>query len=174
MRKCKAKRKNIKAGFSIIELLVVVAIFSTLAVLATQSVVLTLRGSKKSESLIEVRENVNYAMSIMERLIRNAKEDALSCSDLVLNYTDQYGNPADFTCEGGSNGWIASSSARLTSEDIVVDCSSGGGNVVFDCPVPLGNAPPSVEITITAEDANSFAAEGAQVTTSTKILLRSY
>lgn len=174
MRNDESNKKNIKAGFSIVELLVVVTVFSMLAVLATQSIVLTLRGSKKSESLLEVRENVNYALNIMERLIRSAKQISCSADNLTLSYTDFYGNSADFTCEGGSSGYIASSSARLTTNDIVIDCSSGGGNKVFDCPPSAGNAPPSVVINITAQSANTFAAEGAQVTTSTKILLRSY
>lgn len=158
------KRNN---GFSLIELLVVVSVFSILAVLATQSIALTLRGSRKSESLIEVREDISYAMNIMERLIRGAKEITCAPDGLALNYIDSYGNNTDFTCDGGASGYIASGSARLTSNNTVIDCSSG--NVVFNCV-----SANYVEITLTAEDAAMAGIEGVQVTSSTRILLRIY
>src|SRR3990170_3264778 len=60
-------------GYSIVELLVVVTIFTFLAIIVTQAVVLTLRGSRKGESLISVRENLDYAFAVMERQLRSAR-----------------------------------------------------------------------------------------------------
>lgn len=167
--------RNIKqSGFSMIELLVVISVFSILVVLATQSIALTLKGSRKSESIIKVREDVGYAINIMERLIRGARKIDCSGTPSTINYTDGFGNPASFSCQevvvsGKTIGYIASSSARLTSEQTDIDCSLG----VFICP-PVGNAPPSVQVSITAEDVEAAGIEGAQITIETKILLRVY
>ena len=60
-------------GFSLLEILVVIAVFSILAILTTQAVLLTLKGSKKSESLTKVRGSIDYSLAIIERSIRNAE-----------------------------------------------------------------------------------------------------
>ncbi|MCH7641077.1 prepilin-type N-terminal cleavage/methylation domain-containing protein [Patescibacteria group bacterium] len=158
-----------QAGFSIVELLVVTMIFSILAVLTTQSIFLTLRGSRKSESLVAVRENVDYAFAIMERQIRNAQ--SIDCPDPVtLNYTDEHGASSSFTCETlGPDTYINSGSGRLTNSEVTITCSS-----IFICDAGGGGVPPSVRIEISAQAAESFGAEGAEITTSTRILLRSY
>ncbi len=86
-------------GLSLIEILVVVSIFAILGIIITRSVILTLQGSKKSESLIRVRENLDYAKSVIERQIRNA--DNAECPNpdtTLLNYTDQFGNKTSFSC----------------------------------------------------------------------------
>ncbi len=165
MKKIIGKVTN-QQGFSLIELLVVISIFSILAVLVTQSIALTLRGSKKSESLFKVRGDVSYAMNIMERLIRGAREITCSADYLTLDYIDEHGTDTSFSCEGGVNGYIASESARLTSDSTNIDCSLGN---VFNC-----SSPNYVEISITAESADASGIEGSKITSSTKILLRVY
>ena len=153
-------------GFSLIEMLVVVAVFSILAVVATQSLSSSLRGSKKSESQVIVRENVDFALSTMERLLRNAKSITSCSPSTKLTYVDEYDKSVYFECTGG---YVASNSAgvRLTSPDITVSCAS-----VFSC--NIGSIPHSVDITITAERTGISGAEGSQITESTKILLRNY
>lgn len=156
-------------GYSIVELLVVVTVFSFLAIIATQAVVLTLRGSRKGESLISVRENLDYAFAVMERQLRSAKSIS-SCSPASIIYEDSEREITNFSCLGGSTGYIASESARLTTSDVVVDCTQ----TIFTCPPALPGAPPSVLINVTAFDADSQGIEGASVTTSSRILLRAY
>lgn len=159
-------------GFSIVELLVVTMVFTMLAILATQSIFLTLRGSRKSEAVVSVRENVDYAFAVMERQIRNA--ESVDCpDDKTLNYVDEYGQATSFSCEtSGDETFIASGSAsnRLTNPDVNINCSVG----VFTCTAASGGVPPFVKIDITAESAESISAEGSRVTTSTRVLLRSY
>ena len=72
MSNYKLQITKLQKGMSLLEILVVVAIFSILGVIVTRSVLLTLRGSKKSESQVKVRENVNYALAVIERQLRNA------------------------------------------------------------------------------------------------------
>jgi len=168
-------RPTFHDGFSLIEILIVILIFSVLAILATQSLALSLRGSRKSESLGEVRESVDFSISIMERFLRSAKSVTCSADNKVLDYTDENGYPGRFSClSAGSppTGYIASGSAniRLTSTDVNVDCTGA----VFSCPTPTPPAPPSVLVSIKATSATSSGAESASQTVTSKILLRKY
>jgi prepilin-type N-terminal cleavage/methylation domain-containing protein len=161
-------KKRFQKGVSLLEILVVMTIFSILAILATRGVLLTLRGSRKSDSLGRVRENVDFALSIMERELRNA-DDVTCTSSTALTYETKLGASATFTCESvGSGGYIASSSARLTNEEVDISSCS------FTCSSSSSGVPPSVSISITGEDAALEAEEKAQVTSSTKIFLRTY
>lgn len=162
------KKLKYEKGVSLLELLVVITIFSVLAILATRGVLLTLRGSRKSDSLGRVRENVDYSLSVMERHLRNA--DDVSCvSSTNISYQTKQGATGNFSCESvGTDGYVASSSARLTNEEIDISACS------FTCDPGGSGVPPSVSISLTGQDANLEGAEAAQVTTTTTIYLRTY
>jgi prepilin-type N-terminal cleavage/methylation domain-containing protein len=167
------KCQKLRAGFTLVEILVVVIIFATIGILATQSIILTLKGSRKSEAKNRVRENVEYATNVIERSLRGARKITV-CTNTLLVYEDEESSgDAQFRCIGGVNGYIASGLAdvRVTTEDVKIDCT--GAVFVCNLTPPLG-VPQSVEITIVAEDAAGGGVEGSQVTTSTKILLRNY
>lgn len=158
-------------GYSIIELLVVVSIFSVIILISTQAIVLTLRSSRKGESLITVRENVDYAFSVMERHLRSA-EDITCTSQKTLTYTDQWGvSGRTFSCIGGDDGYIASSSSALTSDEVAINCDEVP---IFTCNIPGGGFPSSVEIDVVGSKTGESAIEGAELTSSTRILLRTY
>lgn len=158
--------KRILDGFSIVEILVVIMIFAVIGILATESIALSIRGSKRSESTISVRENLNYSLAVIERALHNA--ESVNCpSSTSISYTDAISQPADFTCDLAS-GYVASSSARLTGSDVfVTDCS-------FSCTPGGAGVPPSVVISLTAQDAGLSGLEQAQITTTTQIMLRAY
>jgi len=161
-------KKNIKA-FSLVEILVVISIFALIGVLTTRSIFTTLRSARKSDSLVKVRENINYAVGVIERQIRSA-ESVYPCplaNSLILPYIAEGGIGTSFVCTLGVNGSIASGSATLTSPDIsVTGCT-------FTCTQNINN-PPSINISITAEDKNSSGVEKGSVTSQTEILLRNY
>lgn len=162
-------KKNINKGFSLVEILIVITIFAVIGLLSTRSVFLTLRGAKKSDSLVRVRENVNYSLSIIERQLRNS--ESVTCpnpSTNILNYVSLEGTATTFSCvTAGTDKYIASGSARLTSSDIIVS------SCAFTCTVGV-NTPPSVKITVEAVDANSTTVEKGTVTTQTEIVVRNY
>ena len=163
--------KNFKktSGVTLIELLVVIAIFSILAVVSARGVLLTLRGSKKSESVTKVRENLDFSFAVMERQIRNAETASCRLDTTRVDYTDYLAGATFFSCESiGSDGYISSASARLTNEDIEITACE------FTCSIATGGAPPSVSISATAQEKNVVGIEGAEITLSTKIFLRSY
>jgi len=160
--------KNFEKGVSLIELLVVIAIFSFIAILATRGIFLSLRGSKKSESVALVRENLDFSFAVMERNLRNA-ESVTCLSATRVDYEDKDGNLVYFSCEDvGNDGYISSDSARLTNEKVeIISCQ-------FTCVAGTSGVPPSVSIDISGEDKNVQGVEGASVNLSTKVFLRTY
>ncbi|HKC04336.1 MAG TPA: type II secretion system protein, partial [Patescibacteria group bacterium] len=95
-----------ESGLSLLEILVVVSIFAFLGILITRSIILTVAGSRKSESLVKVRESLNYSLSVIERQLRNANSIP-NCPNLdstYLAYNDQNGNPTSFSCASSAAG----------------------------------------------------------------------
>lgn len=164
-------KKTSGKGVSLIEILVVVSVFAILGVLTTQSVIQTLRGARKSEALVRVRENLDYATGIIERQLKNANSLG-TCTGTTIPYQDQYGNSTSFGCVGVGvtdplNSYVASGSARLTSTDVrVTSCT-------ITCPA-TGQIPSTVTITLTLQEATSEGVEGASATVTTRINLRTY
>ncbi len=159
-------------GVSLLEILVVVTIFAILGIMTTQAVLLTIGGSKKSESLIKVRENLSNSMGIIERQIRNADSipECPNPTDTRLDYLDQSGSSASFSCSnlGTDDGYVASGSARLTSNLIKITYCN------FVCTPGTSANPPSVTVNLNAEDVGLGGSHGAKVSTSTQIFLRNY
>ena len=166
-------KKNIK-GFSLIEMLVVLVIFSVLAILATQTIFLSLRSSRKASNIVVVREELDYAMSIMERHLKGAKswEDCTPAGfdEEVINYRDENGDSVSFTCYlAADDEYIASGSSavRLTSDEIIIT------SCTFDCTNIAGEIP-TLGIEIEGRDAGSADIEGATIVLSTQVYLRNY
>lgn len=161
------------AGMSLLEILVVVSIFAVLGILITRSVILSVAGSRRSESQIKVRESLNYSLSVIERQLRNANSiPNSSCPNLdttYLAYNDQNGSPGSFSCAAsGGIGYIASGSANLTGSGInVIGCSMA-------CVPGIGENPPVVTISLKAQDVSAVGVQNASVTLNTKINLRNY
>lgn len=167
------KKKKLKGiqGFSLFEILVVITVFSILAILTTQAVLLTLRGSKKSESLTKVRGNIDYSLAIIERNIRNADsiEGCPFSDSSIITYQDENGITTSFSCDNDTEGgYIASASGRLTSSEVdVISCS-------FTCEEGVGETNPAITVSVSARDAVLSAMEGGEITISTQIFLRNY
>lgn len=154
-------------GMSLIEILVVVTIFALMGVVVARAIILTIRGSKKSESIVKIRENINYSVGIIERQLRNA-DLVLECPNSDpsrIDYQDQFGNLTSFSCTGG---YIASDSARLTSDAITIT------SCAFVCAASTVDNPPSVTVSLTAKDTNAQGIENSSVSTINQIYLRNY
>ena len=123
-------------GFTLIEILVVVGLLAIIAAIGSNMFFTTLRSSGKSKILTTVKQNGDYALATIERLIRDS-EKVITNSDGSLCAVGMNkvktkrldGSEVEFACEeeGTANGLIASNSARLTSNEVKVDSCS------FDC-----------------------------------------
>lgn len=165
----KQQSKKSTKGFTLVEILIVITIFAVIGLLSTRSVFLTIRGSKKSDSLVRVRENVNYSLAVIERQLRNS--ESVTCPNAstdTLDYVSLEGLPTTFSCiTGGADKYIASGSGRLTSSDIsVISCS-------FVCTTAV-NSPPSIKVSIEAVDTESQSIEKGSVSIQTEIVARNY
>lgn len=164
-------RKTQDRAFTLIEMLIVVGIFAVLGILVTRSIILTLAGSRKSQNLIKVSENLNYSLGIIERQLRSASSITDTCPNntQVIDYLDQNGTQTSFSCLSASGiGYIASGSSRLTDSTVnVTSCS-------FVCTSQTNGNPTSVKINVTAKDATAVGTANSVVTDSTEVFLRNY
>lgn len=162
--------KKLNKGISLLEVLVVMTIFAVLGILVTQSIILTLQGSKKSESIVKARENLDYSLNIIERQIRNASS-VVSCPDEhTINYQDQKGLSTSFSCQqmGTPNSYIASGSAHLTGNAVrIIACS-------FVCIEGTTANPALVKVDLTLREASASGVQSSNVSASTQIYLRNY
>ncbi len=159
-------------GMSLLEILVVITIFAVLGIIVTRSVALSIGGSRKSESLVRVRENLNYSLAIIERQIRNANSvsQCPNADTTRIDYKDQDGNSTFFSCVnlGGSDPYVASGSARLTSDAIqITSCT-------FTCVAATSTNPALITVSVAAKDTSATGLQNATVSTTTQIYLRNY
>jgi prepilin-type N-terminal cleavage/methylation domain-containing protein len=164
------KNKN-ESGFSLLEILVALTVFAFLALVATQSIFSTVRVSTKSASVVKIRGDVDYALSVIERYLHSAQSVTPCPLDdpKTVAFIDSQGSQTIFSCvTPGETGYLASGSARLTSETVAVTTCS------FVCAPATGNTPASVTISVEAKDATKTGIDRGTVTTSTQIYLRNF
>ena len=128
-------------GFTLIELLITVALIGIVGTITTQIFILGFRSLAKSEAIKEVKQSGDYALSVMESMVRNASNISnisLSCNTSTdeLSLINPDGFTTTFTCLEGSE--IASASGfttyPLTSTKVIVSGCNAAFRVV--CPTP--------------------------------------
>jgi prepilin-type N-terminal cleavage/methylation domain-containing protein len=101
------KAHNKSQGFTLLEILVTVLLFGMLSALASSSLFSLLRGASNTNVVRELKQNGDYALSVMEVKIRNANSIA-ACTGLPSN-TFTIANPGSipaptttYTCINGT------------------------------------------------------------------------
>ncbi len=156
-----------QTGYSLIELLVVIVIFSILAVVGTQIVTVSMRNSNKSESLTEVRENVDYIFNVVSRELQNAQSiDISNSTPTVVTYYDADGAISTISCVSSQ---IRVNGVRITGTDVTITCSN-----IFSYEDKTATTPYSVTLSLTASDPANTGVEGSVITTSRRIIVRSF
>lgn len=168
---------NSKKGFSIIEILIVVALFSILAFLVASSTLSTFKGTRKIDASGKVRDNLSFAADVAERHLRNAKSIITTCdgtSRTSISYVDQTGRTGAFTCYGlgGSNPYIASDSGALsqalTSNEVSLTACS------FTCSRTSAVNPSIIDFVIAGRARNADATDASFATITRRVVLRVY
>lgn len=152
MKKIKASRST--NGFTLIEMLMVVFLFALIMTLSGALFSAVLKGSSKSEINKDVKQAGDYAMSQMERNIRNAK--TVKCrTDInaaTIEVTDRDNILTTYNClfhavDGVNVAYIASNSAQLTGDNVTLSNTACPGDLNFTCNMTV--TPPQVTISFT-------------------------
>lgn len=169
-------------GFSMIELLVVVALIGMIGAITTQVFILALQTQGKSEIIKEVKQNGDYALSVMESMVRNSSDIlSISCNETSSQLTIQ--NPDGFNtvfdCTGSNISSISGSEnadptptgAPLTNSRVKV--SSCTYRVI--CPTPPINPKyVYIEYTVSQAGAGTGPKDTSSLNYQTTISLRNY
>ncbi|BCX14922.1 MAG: hypothetical protein KatS3mg088_605 [Patescibacteria group bacterium] len=155
-------------GFTLIEMLVVTGLFAGIAVLVGNLVGTSMKGVRKSESSMKVRSELENAVSIVERSLREAKNNSVSCLDPQnqsprLSFTDQNGISVNLSCNSNN---LVMNGSDLTGANINLS------NCGFDCSSLVSNG--VVVINLTASSLGTSGVESDVATVSSRIFLRNY
>ncbi len=189
---------NNKKGFTLIELLAVMVIMVSVGAVITSIIVSALRSGNKSQTINDVRENGNYVLSQMSKMITFSKHlDGLS-----TGATDAYGNliydtncvlasttPAPtpavykyikitsfdngqtvFNCDSTGIGKIASNSVSMINPNFsVTNCS-------FTCMQADNSVSPTIDINFTLGKNTSslFSENRVSIPFETSLTLRNF
>ncbi|MFH0863898.1 MAG: type II secretion system protein [Candidatus Gottesmanbacteria bacterium] len=160
-----------KKGFSLIEMLVAIGLMASVGSIAMIILFTSIKGANKGDVMRDVKQNGEYAISMMENMIRSAKSATCNGADqLTILNTDKY--TTTFSLVGNK---IASEGATTTGNYLTNDKVVVSG-LTFNCTKPQG-APPFVKMNFTVTQANlttTLAEEKASLDFQTTVSLRTY
>lgn len=100
------------------EMIVVISLLGIVGVIVSGFLIATMKANSKAEITKEVRQNGDYALSVMQGMILNSL--SVSCPNpTTIRVTDLGNQLTDFVCNT-TEGKISSNSARLTGTNILV------------------------------------------------------
>lgn len=131
-----------RRGFTLLEIVVSVGVLAIVGVFLTQVFITALKTNSRGEVTREVKQNGDYAVNIMTRMIQNARDIASTCTeagsaDSSVTITNPDLGSTTFECKSDSGVLRISSTsaapAYLTSSTITLvgaDCTSA---ITFTC-----------------------------------------
>lgn len=174
-------------GFTLIELLVVTTLIGLIGVIITEVFVLGFRSQGKSETVKEVKQNGDYALSVIEGMVRNAADiPASQCdtgpnpdtSQLTIVNLDRF--TTTFECDASSH--LASISAGFPEPTPAISMPLTSSRVaVTNCtftvvcpPHPLSPKYVYVNFTVSQAGAGLQPEKRASLEYQTTVSLRGY
>ena len=172
-----------KKGYTLIEIMIVTSIFAILALLVSGIILQSVRNTQKSESLSNVRSELDNVVLVMERHLRNSDnmvgiEGTLPIQG--IQYTDPTGVEARFVCiddAGLGVMKVASQSTDPDWDDTTFDLTSDKVNITnceFVVDIGTYDIPDKVKVIIEAEAAGITGVESGEVKVETILNLRNY
>lgn len=174
-----------KKGYSVIEILVVVGVFAVLGVIATQAISLTLKSSKKNDSMVLVKQDLDNAAGNIERLLQTASTVIVGgdCTTPFatpsVGFRDSTGLRKDIACfDSPPHNWKGTVDSRIviSSGETIRYFNRFTPNAVqlsycnFSCYTK--DLKTYVDFTATASARGVTGIEGASFETSRKIIVR--
>lgn len=148
-----AKWQIQKAGFTLLEILVATGIIGAISILITQAFVATTRTNTKVEILKDVKQNGDFALGTMVRMIQNARSVTSNCSGSTssnISITNPDGGATTFECKDDSSvRRIASTSASivfLTGNNLTLGTACNTNALSFVCTTSTDGTTKSIKI----------------------------
>jgi len=117
----KNRMNKAKGGFTILEMLVAIAIFSVVMTMAMESILNINDAQKKIESFRTVSDNLNFALDAMSREIRTGYSYSLIASD-TFSFTNAKTESVTYQLIGGQLiRSVGASAFPLTDSKITID-----------------------------------------------------
>lgn len=98
------------AGFTLIEMLIVMMVFGIVAAALVGIFLRSIKAGSKADAIAEVKENGDFALGVMERVLRNA--ESVGCGGSSISYVIASQTLID-------QGWSPSGSFGLSDSQIV-------------------------------------------------------
>jgi prepilin-type N-terminal cleavage/methylation domain-containing protein len=114
----KPRLAKLERGYTLLELAVATVILGIVVVTAVSLFFSSIRGGGRVEVGSLVKQNGEFALNVMEQLIRNSR-GIVSCSSSEISLTAADGENLIFSYDA-DGGYLASNGARLTSAETVV------------------------------------------------------
>ncbi len=164
-------------GFTLIELLVAMGILGIVGGMSSIILFTTLKSASKSDIMREVKQNGDYSLSVMERMIRNASM-VTPCPGVAnaLTVSNPDGQKTTFAKQNVAVGSITVSKIASNSGSFLTNNNvSLVGDISFNCTKPV-SAPAFVSISFTLSQAGTTTRveEKATVYFHTSVSLRTY
>jgi len=119
MRNKKQKTKNKEFGFTLIELIVAIAIFIIVTSLVISLLMTSLKGQKRVIAIQNVQDNARYLLEFMAKEIRMSEIDSSTYYTLTLKRAD--GETVSYSFAGGNiTRTDPSTSGPINSDQVVV------------------------------------------------------
>ena len=119
------KNKSGEQGFTIIEVIVSLAIFTTVMTVAAGSILSIVDANRKSQAVKNVVDNLNFALDDMVRNIRVGTGYSTNLTNTLLSFTSQKGIPTIYRYSLATKSLNVISSPnpqqQLTSSQVVID-----------------------------------------------------
>jgi len=129
------QKKRNKRGFTLIELIVAIALFGFVSVAAVSAMLAVVDGNKKSQSLVSAMGNLNFAMESMTRELRvgrlydcGAVGGSRDCTggDTRMTFSTSDSGTMTYRLTGTSiervfNNGFSTKTAKMTGSDVVID-----------------------------------------------------
>jgi type II secretory pathway pseudopilin PulG len=163
-----------RKGFTLVELLVVSGISIIITTTIVAILFIVLRGSKKSDSIVVVRQNGEQAMAQMVRIMRFAKSLDDTCplpddKSVTITAADASQTVYAFTCPlNPPPNFIGLNGAKLTNDaTVVVDSCS------FVCTQQAGSSPTiGISFILSKKNLSGLPEENSRIPFKSSVTLR--
>ncbi len=162
-------------GFTLVEVLVVSGIFIIITTVVVSIFFIILRGSKKSDSIVIVRQNGEQAMAQMVRIMRFAKSLDDPCplidqSSVTITAADVAQTVYEFTCPAV---FTAPNFIGLNGTKLINDATVVVDSCYFVCTQQAGSSPTiGISFTLSKRNIGGLPEENSTIPFKSSVTLR--